>query len=242
MKNTDTWRPSKYVMTAKGLRGSRDKTEVGVGSRLVADLAAQAYESALREHATGLLLDLGCGKVPLFGVYRQYVSDNICVDWENSVHHNEWLDLEHDLNVGIPFADDHFDTILSTDVLEHVHNPHSLWREMARVLKPSGKVIVGVPFLYAIHEEPHDYFRYTEYALRHLCETSGLRVIALEPYGGLADTILTMIARAAATKPLAGLAARAVMWIGGSRLGAVVREKTKRRYPPGYCLIGEKGA
>ncbi len=109
------------------------------------------------------------GLFPLYGVYKDLVRDTVCVDWDQSLHPSPHLDYTCNLNGVLPLKDEEFDTILLTDVLEHIQDPFCLWKEMTRVLKHGGKVIVGVPFLYPIHEAPHDYFRYTEHALRLFC-------------------------------------------------------------------------
>ena len=61
MKNKENWKPSKYVWKKSKLIASRDKKQVGVGSRLMADIIAGYYEKYLPKYAHGRLLDLGCG-------------------------------------------------------------------------------------------------------------------------------------------------------------------------------------
>jgi 2-polyprenyl-3-methyl-5-hydroxy-6-metoxy-1,4-benzoquinol methylase len=114
------WKPSKYVRRRGRLMASRDVREVGIGSRLNADLVAAVYDRELRLHARGRLLDLGCGKVPLHDSYKDFVSGSVCVDWANTAHKNPHLDLECDLTQALPFADLEFETILLSDVLEHI--------------------------------------------------------------------------------------------------------------------------
>ena len=143
----------------------------------------------------GLLLDLGCGKIPLYEIYRDRISDSVCVDWPKSLHTNPNIDHEFDLNHPIPLPDGHFDTVLLTDVLEHLPNPWLLWKEISRLLKPFGKAMVGVPFLYWIHEAPYDYYRYTEHALRRFCDENGFNVVEIESYGGPVEVILDIIAK-----------------------------------------------
>ncbi len=140
-------------MLARGrLRSSRDTNEVSLSSRLVTDLTARWYQAHLAQHARGRLLDLGCGKIPLFEAYRNYVSENVCVDWGNSLHRNNHLDIECDLTQPLPFAAGEFDTIILSDVLEHIPEPQQLWREMARVLSAQGRILLNVPFFYWLHE------------------------------------------------------------------------------------------
>jgi len=195
LKNKHLWKPTKFVITGNGCRASRDPSQVWIGSRFVGDIAARVCEKVIKEHARGLLLDLGCGHVPLYEVYRNYVSNNVCIDWAGTWHKSPYLDYECDLNSLLPLPDGTFDTILLTDVLEHISNPRLLWNEMSRVLKPGGKIVCAVPFYYWLHEQPHDYFRYTEYALKMFCENNALAVLSLEPYGGAAEVLIDVVAK-----------------------------------------------
>jgi len=104
------------------------------------------------------------------------------VDWatRRGVSH---LDLAVDLNERIPLPDGHFDTAPDTDVFEHIARPAYLFEEVSRLLAPDAVMIASVPFLYWIHEEPHDYYCSTEFVLARLCAGSGLTVVSMEPYG-----------------------------------------------------------
>jgi SAM-dependent methyltransferase len=156
MKNVEAWRPTKYLRTVRDLRATTNPDEVGRGSRFIGDLLARTYEDAIRAHARGRLLD---GEVPLYETYRPFVDDNACIDWALTAEKQRHVDLVCDLDLGIPLPGADFDTVLATDVLEHLRRPENLFGEMARVLRPGGKLIVGVPFLYGIHEEPQDFNR-----------------------------------------------------------------------------------
>jgi SAM-dependent methyltransferase len=122
---------------------------------------------------------MGCGHVPLYGTYRDLVQENICIDWANNLHTRIHLDYALDLGGKLPFQDGSFDTVLLTDVLEHLPEPQDAMGEVGRILRWVGKLIIGVPFFYWIHEQPHDYHRYTEFALRRMCHLSGLSVVEL---------------------------------------------------------------
>jgi hypothetical protein len=99
------------------LFASRDEGEVSWSSRLIVDIVAGFYDRCLKQYARGRLLDLGCGKVPLYGTYRELVTDVICVDWQNTLHNSPYLDQELDLTDDMPFDDNQFDTIILSDVL-----------------------------------------------------------------------------------------------------------------------------
>ena len=80
MKNKEFWKPSKFIYKNKKLIASRDPKEVSISSRLMIDIIAQFYDNYLKLYARGNLLDLGCGKVPLYEAYKDYIIDNTCVD------------------------------------------------------------------------------------------------------------------------------------------------------------------
>lgn len=212
--------------------------KVAPGSRHMVDLLAKSYELALRDHAKGDLLDLGCGEVPLYGMYRDQIAQTICVDWPKSYHGHRHVDVACDLNRPLPFADASFDTVVLTDVLEHLFDWRTAWAEVARVLRPTGRAIVGVPFMYWLHEDPYDFFRPTEFALRRCCLEHGLTVVSLKPYGGAADVLFDITAKHLAfASPLAWFQ----YWAGRATLPLARKlfARTERKFPLGYVLIAE---
>jgi SAM-dependent methyltransferase len=117
-------------------------------------------------------------------MYREFVSKSVGVDWASSLHRSDQVDIMCDLNKGIALPTNSADTVLCTDVIEHLFEPARIWGEIARILTPGGKAIIGVPFLYWIHEAPFDYHRYTSFALRRYAENAGLEIEVLEAVGG----------------------------------------------------------
>ena len=87
----------------------------------------------------------------------------------------------------MPFANAEFNTIILSDVLEHISEPDNLMRELTRIARPEGNIIIGVPFLYPVHEKPHDYHRYTRFKLENFARTNGLISIRIEEIGGALD-------------------------------------------------------
>lgn len=61
-----------------------------------------------------------------------------------------------------------FDVIVLSEVLEHVPSPHLAIANIRAALREGGRLILTVPFLFPIHERPHDYYRYTRYGLEYL--------------------------------------------------------------------------
>jgi SAM-dependent methyltransferase len=130
---------------------------------------------ALAALPPGRLLDIGCGTKP-FKCRNdlQWVGVDVAGNPDADVYGSA---------LALPFPDGSFDCVLSTQVLEHLEDPSLALAECARVLRPSGFLILSVPQYWELHEEPHDYFRFTEYALRMLCAENGLVVEALHREG-----------------------------------------------------------
>jgi SAM-dependent methyltransferase len=247
MQNATQWHPTKFVRTKQGLRASRNPKYVGTGSRYMVDILAQHYERVIKAHARGRLLDMGCGHVPLYETYRDLVQENLCVDWENTAQLSPFLDEPVNLNGKLPFADQSFDTILLTDVLEHIAEPQLLMREISRLLRYDGKLIMGVPFFYWLHEVPHDYYRYTEHALRRFCDLNDLSVLELEPYGGLSEIFVDLTLKGIAHLPkLLAACLRIVCSPVAALTNTAVFRKlsklTQSDFPLGYVMIAQKTA
>jgi SAM-dependent methyltransferase len=191
------------------------------------------------------LLDLWCGGVPLYAAYKDFITENICVDWGNTLHPNAYLDFECDLTQALTFRDGEFNTIILSDVLEHIPRPARLWEEMSRVLAVDGKIILNVPFYYWLHESPHDYYRYTEFALRRSVEDSGLRLIQLDAIGGAPEIMCDIFSKTVLRVPWIGRpAAMFAQWLTSTlvrtRLGKKISETTREAFPFGYFLVAAK--
>ena len=89
----------------------------------------------------------------------------------------------HDL----PFSPSTFELVVSCDSLEHFHDPLTALKEVQRVLKPGGTLVIWVPFLHPFHST--DYYRYTPLGIRHLLSTARLRLVSLEAPLGLFSVI-----------------------------------------------------
>lgn len=240
MRNPDSWQASKYILR----RGKLIPTKsVQAGSRLTARRLATFYERVIPRHVRGILLDLGCGTLPFFAQYAPHVSAVLATDWHPNPHLDFTCNLEHHL----PLPAQCVDTILLAEVLEHSPNPAGLWGEMYRILKPAGKVLLSVPFYYGIHEAPHDYHRFTEFALRRAAHRAGFTLVELEPLGGSPEVLTDLLAKHLSRIPLMGTPLAIGLQIftqifTGFGWGQKLSRHSSNAYPLGYGLVVEKGS
>lgn len=141
-------------------------------------LARKSLWCAVREfasHLHGQLLDVGCGTKPYEDLFA--VAGYVGLDIESG--RTKSLGRADDLYDGkrFPYEDTRFDSILCNQVLEHVFNPDEFLGEMRRVMKPGGKLLMTLPFLWDEHEQPYDYARYTTFGLKALLERNGFKII-----------------------------------------------------------------
>jgi len=88
----------------------------------------------------------------------------------------------------LPFATGSFDAVVILDVLEHLRDPLACLTEAKRVVREGGNVLVHVPFLYPLHDEPFDFWRLTAHGLREIFRRAGLTVVTLQSKGAPAET------------------------------------------------------
>lgn len=94
-------------------------------------------------------LDLGCGQGVLLGNLKRIFPEiklTGCDYSDFDQSENSFYEfLQHDCNQGLPFPADKFDLVLSSEVIEHLENPRHYLREMAKVTKPGGYILLSTP-------------------------------------------------------------------------------------------------
>lgn len=167
---------------SRELRPSRTHPNRQPFNRLVYDLADEALDG-VADRLHGTVLDLGCGSAP----YRDYIAAiadrYIGVDWSASFH-DVAADVIADLNSTLPFRDGAADTVFCLSVLEHLRQPEAMLREAARVLRSGGSIVLIVPFMWQVHEAPHDYYRFTRYGLEDLFGRAGFAAVEVREISG----------------------------------------------------------
>jgi SAM-dependent methyltransferase len=161
-------------------------------------------------HASGRVLDVGAGKLAWRPLLQQH-----CRPYQSAdvVRQHPELDYLFDLTKPVPLATASFDTIFCNSVLEHVQDPGAGLSEIHRIVRPGGKVILSVPFLFYLHGEPDDYFRFTPAGIQLLCRRAGFDVVACSSVGGYFSNLLN--APSVMTSTLLGAVGlrRTVAWL-----------------------------
>jgi len=197
---------------------------------------------------TGDLYDLGSGESPYKDFFLLYAKKYVAVDWSGSFHDTQ-ADIVADLNEPLPIDADVADTVVSLSVLEHLREPQLMLTEAHRILKEGGAIVLQVPWQWQLHEQPHDYFRYTPFGLKTMFERAGFVDIEVEPQAGFFTT-MTMkwnyFTRrfAAGPAPVRWLltAIFSVFWFIGQVLAPLL-DKLDRNWSleaPGYFVTARK--
>jgi len=122
------------------------------------------------------VLDVGAGR----GDFRQIFTHHSYIG--SDIYPYPEIDLAVDLIEINPFKERSFDLVVLANVIEHVYEYRKLISRCACLLKPGGQLLITVPFLLKLHQEPVDYHRYTHYALFQLAEENQLSVARFEAY------------------------------------------------------------
>jgi len=137
---------------------------------------------SLAPKLSGKLIDFGCGRKPYENLFRvdQYIG--IDIETTGHDHKNSRVDVYYDGKT-IPFADESFDALFFSEVLEHVFNVDEVLTEISRVLKPGAKALITVPFSWNEHEIPYDFGRYTSFGVQHLLKEKDFEILEYRKSG-----------------------------------------------------------
>lgn len=157
--------------------------------------------AVLHANLYGRVLDIGCGDKP-YHAYFKNVKKYVGIDFPDfsrskgyglpgrpDVYFPDTYLATHKL----PFADNSFDHAVSFQVLEHHPEPEKLIAEMARIVKPGGQLIISAPFIWSIHEAPHDYYRFTHFALVRMFNKYECTVQYVQKQGSICSLIITLL-------------------------------------------------
>lgn len=173
-----TPRASQHPLAEYPIPGGTQHPRCSLPASNRAYLVAVLLEASLAQCAPfirGKLLDVGCGNRPYERTYFSRADSYLGADYLADRSKPDVVCSALDLT----FEDGSFDTVVSTEVLEHVPDPHRAVKEMRRVVKDDGHVILTTPFYWPRHEVPYDYFRYPYDGLLHIVQSAGLEVVRM---------------------------------------------------------------
>lgn len=121
------------------------------------------------------LLDVGCGTKPYKNLFNvsQYDGLEYSQEQHGRKKNAEYIYDGH----RFPFENEVYENIISNEVLEHIFNPDEFLSEINRVLKMNGNLLLTVPFVWDEHEQPYDFARYTSFAMKHLFDKYGFKIV-----------------------------------------------------------------
>lgn len=191
----------------------------------------------------GDVLDIGGGEFQRYKKYFKYKS-YISMD----VYEGKDIDVVGSADA-VPFPDGTFDSVVSTQVFEHVKFPEKCAQEAYRVLKPGGIALITVPQWNELHSEPYDFWRYTNFGLKELFERNGFETVTFEQRGGFHINFAQMRMRFWIDKfhlhkhPIAGRVMSRVFRLYGAY--ARVRDAhdtsiANRKHTIGWCFVFKK--
>jgi SAM-dependent methyltransferase len=141
----------------------------------------------LKSKKTLRILNIGSGG-PIQGIIESSFSEKITnIDIDSFRNPDFVMDVTK-----LEFENNSFDLVVMMEVLEHVKEPHIAISEIYRVLAHNGKLILSTPFILGIHDEPHDFYRFTKYGLEYLLNDFNIEI---EETNDFIHTILVLIGR-----------------------------------------------
>jgi len=148
----------------------------------------RAATAEIRKLKAGRVLDIGCADRWVERILAESC-EYIGLDYPNTgkLMYGASPDIFADAAC-IPLPDSSVDAVVILEVVEHLRQPREAIDEIGRVLRPKGRLLLSMPFLYPIHDAPHDYQRYTVHGLTRDIEAAGLCIDRIEPSLGSSET------------------------------------------------------
>jgi len=160
-------------------------TQTGVSASRWTNMRRHHHDWLMREFGIlpdrSRLIDVGCGQSQFRDLIGRF---DVC-----GIDHFPYpgADVVADFAEALPLADGCADAAMLSNVLEHLYEPRVLLAECLRVLRPGAPLFVVVPFMIKLHQTPHDFHRYTEFALAAMARDCGFAGVRIERLGNIFD-------------------------------------------------------
>jgi SAM-dependent methyltransferase len=160
---------------------AKDPTEQASWSKWRTRNFAYLQQKLAAKSPESVILDLGAGA----GYFRELYEGQPYIGLDFRPY--EGVNVVTDLTKRLPLTAEAADYAVLSNTLEHVPEPEFVLAECHRVLRPSGAVLIVVPFLARVHQPPYDFLRYTGFMLDYLLEKVGFRDADVEDLGDIFD-------------------------------------------------------
>jgi len=130
----------------------------------------------IAKELSGKILDFGCGSKPYENLFIN-ATEYIGVDLEVTGHDHEFskVDTYYDGKT-IPYPNEYFDSVFTSEVFEHVDNIDQIIPEIHRVMKQNGKILITVPFVWNEHESPFDFRRFSRFGIESILNKNSFEI------------------------------------------------------------------
>lgn len=173
-------------------------------------------------HKTNTILDVGAKNHSQRNLLDN--SQYITCDIDSSLNVDVVCDIHN-----LPFSDNKFDLIICIEVLEHVEKPATAINELHRVLKENAIVVLSTRFIFPLHPDPKDYYRFTPDSLKQLFYK--FKNIEIKPAGGLFVSLSMLILH---SLPEFFQKYRLISWVG------LLPTNSHTRFACGYVVKATK--
>ena len=162
------------------------------GAVIEETIRVRLLKEAFRNYGQSeVLIDLGCGPRPYFHLYKDYFSRTIAIEHPDTDFPKKNIDIFCSA-VNIPLPDHSANAVLCTEMLHDIAEPELVLKEISRLLKPGGILILTTPFMVPVVDGDIDHYRYTRTGIRFLVHKAGMKVRNTEAVSDIFGVMTTL--------------------------------------------------